>query len=384
MGAAAGAGGLHPELARLLGEYERIVDAVTAQTMSFDQARELLGLMAVSDPAGAVWSLDEEGNFTRRATPELPPERTDPALFGQPASSPTQPGAPMGFGGPAAPPGVPGAPSGFGAGPGGGWHAPPTPPTPPPAWGPGGVTPSSPAGSPPFPPATPPGSPGPGVPAGGWGGADPGWGPGPGGPGIQQFDDVAGGFDGGSDEWGGATTQRTPRRQRPRGRRRGAGAAEALRGWVFANQMTVIVAVVALVVVGLVVLTRGGGGDDADGGAASTTTTVPGAAAPALPTADDRGRVQAALTSGDPSAAGAVVAGGDGPASVVAAQWFGLANLGYVLSFSETASSDAGPVSRFVVVNAAGMKVASGQWLWGRDGDVWVLAEWPQLAPADS
>jgi hypothetical protein len=72
---------LHPDLARLLQRYEQLVADAAAGAISGSDAYGLLAQLSVTDAAGAVWSVDDEGQFVRRRTPIERPERVPPGLF---------------------------------------------------------------------------------------------------------------------------------------------------------------------------------------------------------------------------------------------------------------------------------------------------------------
>lgn len=72
---------LHPDLARLLQRYEQLVADAAAGAISGADAYGLLAQLSVTDGSGAVWSMDDEGQFVRRRTPLEQPERVPPGLF---------------------------------------------------------------------------------------------------------------------------------------------------------------------------------------------------------------------------------------------------------------------------------------------------------------
>lgn len=82
---------LHPDLARLLQRYEQLVADAAAGAISGADAYGLLAQLSVTDAAGAVWSMDDEGQFVRRRNPLEQPERVPPGLFasgGMPQTTP--------------------------------------------------------------------------------------------------------------------------------------------------------------------------------------------------------------------------------------------------------------------------------------------------------
>jgi hypothetical protein len=82
---------IHPDLRELERRYTRIVDEYEAGHVSYEQARGLLRDLGVVDAEGAVWSIDEDGRFTR-ALPGGPPVPADPAGYVPPAPPPPPPG----------------------------------------------------------------------------------------------------------------------------------------------------------------------------------------------------------------------------------------------------------------------------------------------------
>ena len=72
---------LHPELARLLERYQRLVADAAAGAVSGQDAYGLLSQLSVTDASGAVWGIDDEGTFVRRRNPNEAPERVPPGLF---------------------------------------------------------------------------------------------------------------------------------------------------------------------------------------------------------------------------------------------------------------------------------------------------------------
>ena len=107
---------LHPQLQQLEDQYNQLVDAVEAGHYSFDDALAVLHGTFVTDAAGAVWSINGDGDFVRSLYPGAPAEKTEPSQFapdGAPAPQPhltnphtfptAQPGQPAPFSQPAMP-----------------------------------------------------------------------------------------------------------------------------------------------------------------------------------------------------------------------------------------------------------------------------------------
>lgn len=83
---------LHPELAALEAQYNRLIDDYEAGHLTYDQARGLLASLSTVDGGGAVWGMDENGEFVR-TRPGGTAEVVDPAHFVA-AQLPPRPAAP--------------------------------------------------------------------------------------------------------------------------------------------------------------------------------------------------------------------------------------------------------------------------------------------------
>lgn len=72
---------LHPELARLEAEYNRLIDAFEAGELTYEAATATLAHLVVVDGTGTQWGMDETGAFIRRRSPGDPGEVADPIAF---------------------------------------------------------------------------------------------------------------------------------------------------------------------------------------------------------------------------------------------------------------------------------------------------------------
>lgn len=72
---------IHPDLAKLRAEYERIIADFEHGHIAEPEATELLASMRVFDANGSAWGIDLYGMFTRQAGPESPVENASPSLY---------------------------------------------------------------------------------------------------------------------------------------------------------------------------------------------------------------------------------------------------------------------------------------------------------------
>ena len=72
---------IHPDLAKLRSEYERIIADFEHGHIAEPEATELLANMRVFDANGAAWGIDLYGMFTRQAGPDSPLENASPSLY---------------------------------------------------------------------------------------------------------------------------------------------------------------------------------------------------------------------------------------------------------------------------------------------------------------
>lgn len=72
---------IHPDLAKLRSEYERIIADFEHGHIAESQATELLANMRVFDANGSAWGIDLYGMFTRRAGPDSLVENASPSLY---------------------------------------------------------------------------------------------------------------------------------------------------------------------------------------------------------------------------------------------------------------------------------------------------------------
>lgn len=74
-------GRLPDELGRLKQRYDQLVADANKGLISREDAYKLLGQLTVIDAAGALWGLNDEGQFTRRRNPAENAEVTHPGAF---------------------------------------------------------------------------------------------------------------------------------------------------------------------------------------------------------------------------------------------------------------------------------------------------------------
>jgi hypothetical protein len=72
---------IHPDLAKLRSEYERIIADFEHGHIAEPEATELLANMRVFDANGAAWGIDLYGMFTRQAGPDSQVENASPSLY---------------------------------------------------------------------------------------------------------------------------------------------------------------------------------------------------------------------------------------------------------------------------------------------------------------
>lgn len=72
---------IHPDLAKLRSEYERIIADFEHGHIAEPEATELLANMRVFDANGSAWGIDLYGMFTRQAGPESLVENASPSLY---------------------------------------------------------------------------------------------------------------------------------------------------------------------------------------------------------------------------------------------------------------------------------------------------------------
>ena len=72
---------IHPDLAKLRSEYERIIADFEHGHIAEPEATELLASMRVFDANGAAWGIDLYGMFTRQAGPDSQLENAAPSLY---------------------------------------------------------------------------------------------------------------------------------------------------------------------------------------------------------------------------------------------------------------------------------------------------------------
>jgi hypothetical protein len=72
---------IHPDLAKLRSEYERIIADFEHGHIAESEATELLANMRVFDANGAAWGIDLYGMFTRQAGPESQVDNASPSLY---------------------------------------------------------------------------------------------------------------------------------------------------------------------------------------------------------------------------------------------------------------------------------------------------------------
>ena len=72
---------IHPDLAKLRSEYERIIADFEHGHIAEPEATELLANMRVFDANGAAWGIDLYGMFTRQVGPDSPLENASPSLY---------------------------------------------------------------------------------------------------------------------------------------------------------------------------------------------------------------------------------------------------------------------------------------------------------------
>jgi hypothetical protein len=359
--------GVHPELAKLLTDYDRISQSVADGVMSPDQAADILNALVAHDATGAAWGLDVHGNFTRRVDPTAPAIPTSPTEF-----SATYPaGGPVPFGGATADQPAPSAAAWGAAGHGSATHPPAGGFPPENAHAAGGWPTSAPAGA-----GAQPVVDGWGVPPAsqGWGGqADPagvyppGVGPQPG---YPTHPDAS--------QWSGGPGSPPPKA--------GKGVAvpaavTQLVDKVKRNKVTVAVVAVGLLLIAFVLAGRGGDTSQQDGVATDPTVSAP--AAPAVPSAERTQQAINALTSADPARVANNVAESDSDvvAALEAAKWHGVARLGWNVNADPPVAVDGGASQRLTIVDANGTVIAVGEMRWVSEGEPgsWRLASWPSF-----
>lgn len=354
--------GLPPELAQLDEQYVQLTNAVDAGHITVANAMASLDAMIVVDPAGGVWRIDADGDFTRAPAHGAPPVKTDPSAWPVPyAADPAASLSPYASG-PAMPPQQPNP----------GLFTPPTMPAQQPAFNPMGAPPqASPVGAPSW--------------ATGLDSASMGYDTG----GFEEAKHIGGGE---------PPTKKSKRSKEPRAPRSGGGLPGPL-AWADEHKKMLIIGVFAVVLIAVAFIsTRGSSeeGSSLPAPAASTDTFVtddqsaapsqsqeptdPVESAPpaqqgtALPTAEDLSSVISILRSGSPE--GAVVNADDraalGAATVVLT---GAQQLGYEVQGADPKKGKGGKITQSIsVVDAEGVPLLKASVVWKSVDGTWKLA----------
>jgi hypothetical protein len=314
---------IHPELSRLHERYVQLVDGVRAGVVDAGEAYRLLDQITSLDANGSLWGVDQDGNFTRRTTPDAAPQVTPPGLYAAPAG-PGQVASPFA-------PGI-----------------------------------AHPVEQPvPAPVRIPPQRPLPTAETH-----------------LPSDDALARGGRAakrtGERRGGGVATSVAERFAQLRNRERSGGDGAVARV-VAGNRTTIIVAVA----VGVVVLVAGATKPDPVPVAQTSTTvsSVPGTPVGVLPSADDFTRTVNTLLAGGDTAVRAVLEPGDATAAATeAGRWFAWGNAKLRVSAGPAAPSGSGAVQTWTVLDAAGSPVQQLEASWVRTDAGWVLATWPRLS----
>lgn len=391
----------HPNLQFLLQQFDHLYDAVEGGAISRESALTQLGRLQVPDGTGALWGVDAEGNFIRRAHPDAPPQLADPSQFVE-ARMPGGLGAGAGSPGP----GPLGVPGGLGMSPGGGGFDPRSPGGAPPGWGGGpgqpvmpgspfqdinrGVDPSVPPPAPQSADAFASGGPGPGGMESLGGFAQP-----PMLSSAQAEDRMIPPWerDAGLDEGMSIATAR---------RTRGGGAGQWRERIAGRERLLAVVGVCVMVLIALALWgPRGGGSDiprerpdevipsasaglpsDSELPSDATEPAAPPPAAARVPSAGDAQRVITALTSKKRELAAAVVVapGDEATIALETARYAGYAATGITITPGPAGAGADGQVVQEWVLTDTIRKTPIGrtQVVWVESSG-WKLASWPQL-----